>query len=188
MFSFFLGERPYKCRICGKAFTQSSNLITHSRKHSGFKPFSCVSCCRSFQRKVDLRRHQETQHGGVLESSASSVHQQKSMRHSTNSSSHNELSSYQRYVNSSGLNTPRMLKESIYASSDSQVVLEPKLEPEQEVTSTTMTSSSPSSEKLNQSQTSNETSESDEEIDVCFDQEEDTKSAINHSPVLQRGQ
>lgn len=61
--SLRLGEKPHKCLVCGKAFSQSSNLITHSRKHTGFKPFQCHLCLRAFQRKVDLRRHIDTQHG-----------------------------------------------------------------------------------------------------------------------------
>ena len=86
----FAGEKPHKCVVCGKAFSQSSNLITHTRKHSGksyqwfetagektnihnpdplltagYKPFSCDLCGRAFQRKVDLRRHKETQHSNV---------------------------------------------------------------------------------------------------------------------------
>uniref|UniRef100_A0A8C2ZLJ8 Growth factor independent 1A transcription repressor b n=1 Tax=Cyclopterus lumpus TaxID=8103 RepID=A0A8C2ZLJ8_CYCLU len=55
-------EKPHKCQVCGKAFSQSSNLITHSRKHTGYKPFGCDLCGKGFQRKVDLRRHKETQH------------------------------------------------------------------------------------------------------------------------------
>lgn len=62
LLSILSGEKPHKCQVCGKAFSQSSNLITHSRKHTGYKPFSCKLCHKSFQRKVDLRRHKETQH------------------------------------------------------------------------------------------------------------------------------
>ena len=36
------------------------------RKHTGYKPFSCGLCEKRFQRKVDLRRHRETQHPGDL--------------------------------------------------------------------------------------------------------------------------
>lgn len=48
--------------MCSKAFSQSSNLITHMRKHSAYKPFSCGLCEKAFQRKVDLRRHRESSH------------------------------------------------------------------------------------------------------------------------------
>lgn len=41
------------------------------RKHSGYKPFSCGLCDKAFQRKVDLRRHREGQHGEIVGSGPS---------------------------------------------------------------------------------------------------------------------
>jgi len=67
-------------------------LITHSRKHTGFKPFQCHKCLRAFQRKVDLRRHIDTQHG------AEHLHGNLSLRstnhHSHQNSNQNESGKY----------------------------------------------------------------------------------------------
>ncbi|KAF7686421.1 zinc finger protein Gfi-1 [Silurus meridionalis] len=60
LFHFLAGEKPHVCVVCGKAFSQSSNLITHSRKHSSYRPFRCLHCPLGFQRKLDLQRHLET--------------------------------------------------------------------------------------------------------------------------------
>ena len=49
------------CRVCAKAFSQSSNLITHGRRHAAFRPFSCCSLCSdTFQRRCDLPEHART--------------------------------------------------------------------------------------------------------------------------------
>uniref|UniRef100_A0A286Y0V5 Zinc finger protein 445 n=1 Tax=Cavia porcellus TaxID=10141 RepID=A0A286Y0V5_CAVPO len=53
-------EKPFKCRVCEKAFKWSSNCIRHEKIHSGVKPYKCSVCEKAFQRLSAYRLHQET--------------------------------------------------------------------------------------------------------------------------------
>ncbi|KFQ36768.1 Zinc finger protein 22, partial [Mesitornis unicolor] len=39
-----IGERPYQCGECGRAFRRSSHLLQHKRTHTGEWPFQCGVC------------------------------------------------------------------------------------------------------------------------------------------------
>ena len=54
---FLLGERPFKCNVCGREFNHRSHFNNHLRIHTGEKPFKCEICEKDFSRKASLRYH-----------------------------------------------------------------------------------------------------------------------------------
>jgi uncharacterized Zn-finger protein len=50
-------NKPYKCDICGKEFSQNSNLQYHIRTHTGDKPYNCDVCGKAFSENCSLQRH-----------------------------------------------------------------------------------------------------------------------------------
>jgi uncharacterized Zn-finger protein len=54
------GEKPFECEICSKAYHSSSILAIHTRVHTGEKPYSCDVCQKTFSRSTVLSRHNRT--------------------------------------------------------------------------------------------------------------------------------
>lgn len=57
------GERPYVCEECGASFVQSSNLKAHKRTHTGERPYMCSECGQTFSRSSHLTGHKRTHTG-----------------------------------------------------------------------------------------------------------------------------
>jgi len=51
------GERPYIGEVCNEAFTHQCHLITHKHVHSGERPYNCGVCNKAFRLKSHLVRH-----------------------------------------------------------------------------------------------------------------------------------
>ncbi|EHB09190.1 Zinc finger protein 124, partial [Heterocephalus glaber] len=58
-----LGEKPYLCKQCGKAFRTHSNCHIHERTHTGEKPCICKQCGTAFSIQSHCRRYEQTHTG-----------------------------------------------------------------------------------------------------------------------------
>ncbi|XP_023619921.1 zinc finger protein 445 isoform X2 [Myotis lucifugus] len=52
-----VAKKCHKCSTCGKAFSKTSQLISHRRFHTRERPFKCSKCGKTFRWASNLARH-----------------------------------------------------------------------------------------------------------------------------------
>ena len=58
-----VGEKPFQCEECPKAFLHKESYKAHVRRHKGEKPFSCEFCTKAFTEVWALKKHQRLHTG-----------------------------------------------------------------------------------------------------------------------------
>jgi len=53
-------EKPYICPVCGKAFTDQSNMRQHRRFHEDSSELDCTVCGKRLSTLSNLQRHMQT--------------------------------------------------------------------------------------------------------------------------------
>lgn len=59
------GERPFKCKECNKCFSLKSTLEAHQKIHQGKKDYHCPVCNASFSMKSSLKVHMRLHTGKI---------------------------------------------------------------------------------------------------------------------------